>query len=522
MKQDQASKHSVPPAAAPEKIILIGQSLSAEAVERAARRGARISLAPEAWARIDTGRRIVEQAIESGTPLYGVTNGLGSRANEPLPREVLADFSRDTIRGRAGAVGEPLPDDIVRALMLIRLNTMSIGGSGASRAVVETLLAVVNAGLIPEMPETASIGSSDLCVMAHLGLALIGEGSFLEKDGAGSVPVSRPARAVLQERGIAPLEPGPKDGLVLCSSSAFTAARSALALVDGLRVLETAQTTAAMSMEGYRGNPSPLDARVSAARPQPGQERAARDLRRRLEGSHLFRPGGPRRLQDPLSFRCLAPTHGAAFAAFDFLRSALDAELNGAGENPLVLAEDHTALSTGNFQLPLLTVALDAAGQALSHLALGAVGRCSRLMGGEYAGLPRALSPHWPEGSGFAPLMKTGDALLAQIRHDAAATPAELSAGASGVEDTIANAPFAAKKLERLIGSVESILAMEAAIASQSIDLAGVRDMLPAPVAAAHAAVRELMPVLDRDRPLGREIREICAALVRSGALARL
>jgi histidine ammonia-lyase len=431
------------------------------------------------------------------------------------------DFSRNTIRGRSGAMGEPLPADIVRALMLIRLNTLSIGGAGASRAVPETLLEVVNAGLIPCMPETASIGSSDLCVMAHLGLALIGEGAFLDPEAEWPFAASRPARAVLEEQGITPLEPGPKDGLVLCSSSAFTSARGALALVDGLRALETAQTTAAMSMEGYRGNPSPLDARVSAARPQPGQERAAEGLRRRLAGSRLFQPDGPRRLQDPLSFRCLAPTHGAAFAAFDFLRSALDAELNGAGENPLVLPEDHTALSTGNFQMPLLTVALDAAGQALSHVALGTIGRCSRMMAGEYAGLPGALSPHWPGGSGFAPLMKTADALLAEIRHDALTTPAELSAGASGVEDTMANAPFAAKKLQRLIGHVEELLAIEAATAAQAIDLAGVSDTLPPVVAAAYAEVRRLMPALDGDRPLGGEVSRVWARLVHSGVLAR-
>jgi histidine ammonia-lyase len=511
--------HSIPDPGR-DQITLTGASLTAEIVERAARHDLPVSLAPGAWERIDAGRRVVERAIETGLPLYGVTNGLGSRANEPLPREVLVDFSRNTIRGRSGAMGEPLSSDVVRALMVIRLNTLSIGGAGASRSVSETLARVLNAGLIPEMPETASIGSSDLCVMAHLGLALIGEGAFLEEWNERSGPVSRPARDVLEEHGIPPLEPGPKDGLVLCSSSAFTAARSALALVDGLRALETAQTTAAMSMEGYGANPSPLDPRASAARPQPGQERAAEGLRRRLQGSRLFQPGGPRRLQDPLSYRCVAPTHGAAFTAFDLLRSALDAELNGAGENPLVLPGDQAVISTGNFQMPLLTVALDAAGQTLSHVAVGAIGRCCRMLAGDYAGLPVSLTRYWPDGSGFAPLMKTADALLAQIRHDASTTPAALSAGASGVEDTMANAPFAAKKLQRLVEHLEQLLAIEAAVAAQAVDMAGIRDTLPPPVAAAHAAVRRIMPVLDRDRSLSRELRGICAQLVRSGTLA--
>lgn len=499
-----------------EPLTLSGAGLTPELVTEAARAPAAVELAPEAWDRIDRSRRVVEAALEAGTPLYGVTRGLGSRAGEQLPAEALADFSRNTIRGRAGAVGRVLPADIVRALMLIRLNTLAIGYSGASPAVAQTLLSVVNAGLVPEMPETASTGSSDLCVMAHLGLALIGEGAFL--DGPEGFP--SPAQDVLEANGIPPLIPAPKDGLVLCSSSAYTAARSSLALVDGLRVLETAQTTAAMSLEAYRGNPSPLDPRASAARPQPGQQRAADGLRQRLAGSGLYRPDGPRRLQDPLSLRCVAPTHGAAFTAFDFLRSALDAELNGAGDNPVILAEEGTGLSTGNFQMPLLTVALDTAAAALAHVAVGVAGRCSRLLAGSASGLPDHLSRCYPDGSGFGPLMKTVDALLARIRHAAAGTPAELSAGASGVEDVIANAPFAAAKLQQLVEDLEQLVAIEAATAAQAIDLADLADALPPAVAAAHAAVRGVLPVLDRDRPLGAEVRGLCESLVRTGGLA--
>lgn len=494
-------------------VVLTGSTLTPELVAEIARWGVHVEVAGDAWQRMAAARRVVESAVESGTALYGVTSGLGNRANEALPAEALSDFSLMTLRGRATAVGAPLPADIVRALMVIRLNTLCLGYSGASRAVAESLRSALNAGLVPYMPETGSIGSSDLCVMAQLGLALIGEGAFLGEGAAGPDSSPRPAREVLAETGIPPLAPGPKDGLVLCSNSAFTAARAALGLVDGRRILETAQTTAAMSLEGYRGNPSPLDPRVSSARPQPGQEQAAAGLRRRLRGSALFRPGGPRRLQDPLSLRCIAPTHGAALAALDFLWSALAPELNGAGDNPVVLPDDDTALSTGNFQMPMLTVALDAAGQSLAHVAVGAVGRCARLLSGEQAGLPENLSTHRPAGAGLAPLMKTAEALLDEIRHDAAATPAELSATGAGVEDMVVNAPFAAKKLLRLIGHLEQLLAIEALTAAQAIDLAGVREVLPEEVAAAYAAVRDQVPVLDRDRPMGEAVERVAGVL---------
>jgi histidine ammonia-lyase len=412
-----------------EPLLLTGDSLTAASVVRVARGGARVEVAEESWQRIAAARRVVDMAVAAGIPLYGVTSGLGDRAGEALPAEALADFSLMTLRGRATAVGPPLPADVVRASMVIRLNTLCLGHGGASRDVVESLRDVLNAGLVPWMPETGSIGSSDLCVMAHLGLALVGEGAFLGSGDAGNAPRPRAALEILNEHGIARLAPGPKDGLVLCSNSACTAARTALALADAARALETAQTTAAMSLEGYRGNPGPLDARVAGVRPQPGQERAAAGLRLRLQGSALYRPGGPRRLQDPLSLRCVAPVHGAALAALDFLWSALEPEINGAGDNPVVLAEENAVVSTGNFQMPLLTVALDAAGQALAHVAVGAVGRCARLLSGEQAGLPLNLTRQRPHGAGFAPLMKTAEALLAEIRQDAASRSAEGDVG---------------------------------------------------------------------------------------------
>jgi len=498
------------------RLVLTGSSLSAETLATAAREGAVVDLAEQAWERIEASRRVVDAALASGMDLYGVTRGLGNRANEALPPDTLSGFSLATLRGRTTAVGEPLPAEVVRGLMLVRLNTLCLGRSGASRAVAESLRNVLNAGLAPAMPATGSIGASDLCVMAALGLALVGEGEFLAADGRGR----RPASEVLAAHGLAPLVPGPKDGLVLCANSAHTAARAALALADGLRALETAQTTAAMSVEGYRGNPTPWDARVAAARPQPGQEWAAEGLRRRLAGSALYRPGGPRRLQDPLSVRCVAPTHGAGKAALDFLRAALEPELNGAGDNPVVLAEDHAVLSTGNFQMPLLTVALDAAGQALAHVALGVVGRCARLLSGGQAGLPENLSTRRPDGAGFAPLMKTAEALLAGIRHDAAATPPEASTTGGGVEDVTANAPLAAQKLQRVVDRLETLLAVEALTAAQAIDLAGVSRELPPAVAAAHEAVRARAAALDGDRPLGAAAERVSAELVRGGILA--
>ncbi|MDX1608567.1 MAG: aromatic amino acid ammonia-lyase [Halofilum sp. (in: g-proteobacteria)] len=497
-------------------ITLDGSTLTPETLARIARERAPVVLAASARERIAAGRRVVERALASAQPVYGLTTGLGDRVGERLPDEVLQGFSFDVVRGRAMATGEALPADLVRALMVVRLNTLATGGSGASPAVAEQLLAVLAAGLVPEMPEIGSCGASDLCVMAHLGLALIGEGAFLDDRGRPA-----PAAEVLERHGLAPLALAPKDGLALCSNSAFSAARSALALCDAARALESAQTIAALSMEGFRANPSPLDPRAGTARPQPGQQRAAAGLLARLAGAGLLEPGAARRLQDPLSLRCLAATHGGGYFALDRLRAALEPELNGAGDNPLVLAADDAILATGNFQLPAVTVALDGLGQALAHVAVASAGRCARLLAARHSGLPANLSPHWPNGSGLAPLFKPAEALLAEIRHDAATTPAELSLGADGVEDTLVNAPLAARKLGRLVENLERLLAIEAVIAAQAVDLAGVHALLGPTTAEAQRIVRGVVPPLDTDRSLSGPLRELTERVIRSGALAR-
>ena len=280
----------------------------------------------------------------------------------------------------------------------MRLNGLLSGGSGADPGVAEALADLLNAGLIPAIPSIGSIGAGDLCVLAHLGLAMIGEGAFLV--GGQRVP----AAEALAAAGLAPLAPGPKDGLAICNATAFASARAALVLVDATRLLESAQVAAAMSLEGFRANLSPLDPRVAAARPAPGQVQAAEGLRRLLEGGALSEPGAARRLQDPISLRCVAQVHGSLIAALDFARPAVAAEINGAGDNPLVLADDDEILSSGNFHTPALAIALETLGQALAQTAALSVARSVRLLVERHSGLPANLTRHGPTQSGFAPL----------------------------------------------------------------------------------------------------------------------
>lgn len=493
-------------------IALNGFELSPARVAAVARQGHRVTIAPEAAARLAASRAVVERHLAENKPVYGLTTGLGPRVTHRLSRDEMSAFARLTVLGRSVALGPPLPDEVVRALMVVRLNGLLAGGAGCSPVVAETLAAWLNAGLQPVIPGIGSIGAGDLCLVAHLGLGLIGEG---EVRLAGE---TLPAAEGLRRAGLAPLELGPKDGLAICNASAASAGQAALALADAEDMIETAQLAAALSLEGFRGNLTPTDPRVTAARPQPGQAWAAAGLRTLLQGSLLFEPGTARRLQDPISLRCIAPVHGSLRAAIDFARPAVEAEVNGAADNPLVLTDDGEILSTGNFQTPLLALSLDALSQAVAQAAALSLGRSSKLLLERLSGLPANLSPRGPSRSGFAPLLKTGEALVAEIRHLALPVPVEPRWAGDGVEDELTNAPLAARKAADALARLRLLLAIELAVATQALELAKVEPLGRGPAIAVEL-VRGVVPPLDDDRPLGPDVTRLEQELLAGGKL---
>jgi len=498
-----------------DSIVLNGHDLSPATVAAIARENRAVAIDDGARARMARGRAIVERHLAEELPVYGLTTGLGSRAVEPLPREALAEFSRLTVRGRSHALGPPLPRESVRAIMAVRLNGLLQGGAGADPAVADALAAALNAGLSPVVPSVGSVGAGDLCMLAHIGLALIGEGEI--EVGGTTLPAAR----ALAQAGLAPLKLGPKDGLAICNASAASAGMGALALHDAEAIWELANLAAALSLEGFRGNSGPLDARLAAVRPQPGQAESAAAMRAHLADGALLQPGAARRLQDPLSLRCAAQVHGALFAALAFAEPALAAELNGDGSNPVVLIDDDEILSTGNFHTPLLTVAFDAVAQACAQVAQLALARTAKLLTARLSDLPANLARPGPARSGFAPALKPAEALVAEIEHLALPVRAGVSLSADGVEDHMTHAPLAVRKVTDILWRLRLILAVELMVAAQAVDARGPL-ALGAGCAAAHRAVRGVVPPLDDDRPLGRDIERLDDELLANGALLRL
>ncbi|WP_027135836.1 HAL/PAL/TAL family ammonia-lyase [Geminicoccus roseus] len=452
---------------------------------------ARTEVLPDVIERLQQARSALDQAAASGSRIYGMNTGLGAKVGIDLAEDPAA-FQNQLVRGRAIGVGEPLPTRVVRAMIAARCAMLAQGGSGISVPVFQALCALLDKDVHPVVPARGSMGASDLGLLAHVALVLIGEG---QAEHRGEVLAGAEA---LRRAGLAPVALAPKDGLSLISSSAHAVGHAALAVQAASALLAWQEGAAALAFIGMRGNAAIFDPRLQLARPAGGQVDAAARLRQLLEGSAA--PAA--KLQDPLSFRCLAPVLGAASEAIRRARDEVEVELNAAADNPLVLSAAGTALSTGNFANPSLALAFENLGLALAQAAQSSMARFLQLSGGGRAGLPGALSNAGGAAAGFVPLQKTVMALMADIRRQAAPAMLDYWPIAEGVEDHATQAPLVVAKTEAIVAAWRHLVAIELLAAAQAVDLQeGLA--LAGPLDPLHQAVRSRVPKLEADRPLG-------------------
>ena len=495
-------------------IILTGRDATIAAVVRAARGDARVALSDEARARLIAARVVVERLAQSDEAIYGVNSALGANTGKPIPQDELAAYQQRAVRARAVGVGARFPTDVVRAMMFARAAGMAAGGSGVSPDVLDALIAMLNAGVHPVVPSKGSIGVADLAPLSHLALPLFGEGLA---EYRGEI---LPGNVALERAGLRPVVLGAKDGIALISANAATVGHAALVVHDACRMLDALNIAAALSFEGFRANLSPLDARVQAARPAPGQADIATRLTALLAGSTLWQAGAARRVQDPLSLRCVSQVHGAALAALRTARDHVELELNSAADSPLVLTDAGEMLSTGNFHIPGLALAFETAGLAFAHVALLCVQRCQKLFNPALSGLPLQLTTRGPEHSGFATVQKTLTSLYNEIRHDANPATLDSLPVSEAVEDHAPMAPYVVAKAAAIVAKLQYLAAIELLAAAQAVDLRGLPQTdLGSGTQEAYAAVRARVPRLDEDRPLGPDI-ETIAALLAAGGIA--
>ncbi|MEO0718077.1 MAG: aromatic amino acid lyase [Pseudomonadota bacterium] len=496
----------------PSELVLHGAGLSVAALTEAARQRPRIRLSDDAKERIAASRALVDDAVRDGRPLYGVTTGLGARANEALPSETLAQFSYDTLRGRAHAIGVPLPRDTVRAAMIVRLNGFATGAVGVSPAVAKHLAACLTADLTPVIGSIGTIGASDLVLGATMGRALIGEGRLSTPEG------ERDASEALLTAGIEPPALGPRDGLALANHSSFSAALAATAAHRGVIAYHAAQRAAALSLEVFRANLSAFDADLLNIRPQAGQADAARELSDLLAGSALRQSGEARRLQDPISIRCLPQIHGAARAAFDRLIEDVETEINGASDNPVVLMETGATLSGGGFHTPMLTLSTETAARSLAFMAMAQVARIKAVLTERLTGLSQFLETADGPSNGYAPMLKVAEALAADVSHAGGPTPIWPSLNADGIEDGLTNAALAAQNLERALAALMRLTALELLVGATGFELRAPNSPSPESVTTVRE-VRRASPAPSADRSISHEV-EALAELISRGAFS--
>ncbi len=494
---------------------LTGHDLSVADVVAVARGDVAVALDRAAERRVAEAAKVVAELAAGDVPVYGVNTGFGDLATVRVPQADLRALQRNLLRSHAVGVGEPLPRDAVRAILLLRANTLASGRSGVRVDTLHRLLDLLNEHVHPVIPMHGSVGASgDLAPLAHAALVLIGEGEAFV-DGA-----RLPGAEALKRRGIAALELGPKEGVALINGTQVMTAIGCLALHDAEQLAATADIVGAMSAEALRATDAAWDEALHAARPHPGQVTVAANLRTLMAGSPnvaSHRVGDPR-VQDPYSIRCMPQVHGASRDALAYVRRVLEVEINAVTDNPLVFAEDRRVVSGGNFHGQPVAIALDTATIAVAELADISEARVDRLTNGHTSGLPPFLTAEAGTNSGLMVAQYTAAALVAENRMRSFPASVESLPTSAGMEDHVSMGTHAAHKLAAVVANTTSVLAIEALCAAQGLDL--LRAETAAGVEEARRVVRERVATLGSDRVLAPDVAALADLIGRGLLLA--
>jgi histidine ammonia-lyase len=493
---------------------LTGRDLSIDDVIEVAIGRRRVELAGAATERMRASRAVIERLVAGGDTVYGVTTGFGDLADVRIDPDQTAELQRNLVRSHAAGVGEPLPEVVVRGMLLLRANTLAVGLSGARVEVAQLLVDMLNGAVHPVVPSRGSLGASgDLAPLAHLALVMIGEGEALV-DGAGPGPGAE----ALARAGLSPLALAAKEGLALLNGTQLMTAVGALALHDAQRLALTADVIGAMSLEAMLGTATAFADALVAARPHPGQRAVAAHLRGLLADSEIAasHAASAHKVQDPYSLRCMPQVHGAARDALAELERVLRVEINAATDNPLVFPSGEV-ISGGNFHGEPVALALDYATIAVTELASISERRTARLVDAHLSGLPAFLTERPGLESGLMIAHYTAAALVNELQTLAHPASVDTIPTSANQEDHVSMGATAALHLREAVDRTEAVLAIEAMCAAQGLDFRA--PLAPGTgVRAAHAAIRERVAHLEADRPPAPDV-ATARELIRSGRL---
>ncbi|MBD0326927.1 MAG: histidine ammonia-lyase [Pyrinomonadaceae bacterium] len=489
---------------------LNGQRLTLAQVARVAQGLEEVRLAEGARRRVHEARRVVEKILEEGRIVYGVNTGFGKLSDVHIRPTELRELQLNLVRSHACGVGPSLSESETRALLLLRANVLALGLSGARVEVVEMLIAMLERGVHPVIPEKGSVGASgDLAPLAHLALVVIGEGEAVYRGERMS------GADALERAGLSPLQLEAKEGLSLLNGTQAMCAVGGLALHSALRLAQLADIAGAMTLEALKGTPAAFDERIHTNRPHPGQVASAAHLRELLQESEIRNSHleNDPRVQDAYSLRCMPQVHGAVRAALEHAREIVETETGSATDNPLVFAESEDVISGGNFHGAPLALALDYAALALTDLASISERRIERLVNPDLnEGLPAFLTAHPGTSSGFMIAQVTAVALLNEMKVLSHPASIDNLPTSGGKEDHVSMGMTAATKLRTIVDNAEHVIAIELLAAAEGLEYR--LPLLPGRgVRRAYKTVRARVARLVQDRALAPDIQQMVAAI---------
>jgi histidine ammonia-lyase len=503
-------------------VVLTGKDLTFAQLYAVALHREVVVLAPDAVARMNASRAVVDKLVAEGQTAYGINTGFGKLASVRISAEQVRQLQINLVRSHCCGVGAPLSEAETQAMMLLRANALAKGFSGVRPVVVETLCAMLNAGVYPIIPSQGSVGASgDLAPLAHLAQVVIGEGEAVYKGD------TLPGHEAMKRAAITPVALEAKEGLSLLNGTQGMLALLSLALLEADTLADTADVAASLSLDALRGSPGAFDARIIHAREYPGAATTARNLAHLNDGSQIREshrsPDADHRVQDAYSLRCTPQVHGAVRDSLMQAREMALVELNSATDNPLVFVKengDGDIISGGNFHGQPLAMAADQVAIAIATLSGIAERRIEQMTNPLTSMLPAFLTPDPGLNSGFMIAQVTAAALTSENR--ALATPHSVdSISTSGnQEDYVSMGMSGARRLERMLANLRNILAIELLCACQGIDL--LAPLQTGTLAKkAYEAVRAVSPKVAADRPLAPDVNAV-AALAASGTIAKV
>jgi len=504
-----------------QTVTIDGSALTVDQVVAVAR-GAPVQLAPSAIPGIQRAQQAVEDFVAREEIVYGITTGFGAFKDRIISPGQVKTLQRNIVMSHAVGVGPLLPTDVVRAMILVRANTLAKGHSGVRLKTLEALLSLLNCGVHPSIPAQGSLGASgDLAPLAHMSLVLIGEG---EAEFKGE---RLPGGEALRRAGLSPIELEAKEGLALTNGTALMTALAALTTREAENLSAVADIAGCLSLEALHGTPRAFDARIHAVRPHPRQIECAAYLRRLIEGSEFTRPDDPLNVQDAYTLRCIPQVHGAIRDAILYSRWMTEIELNSATDNPLIFFDEDghaEVISGGNFHGEPIAIAMDYLAIALTELGNISERRLTRLTdeASNRETLPAFLIKHGGLNSGFMLTQYTAAALASENKVLAHPASVDTIPTSANQEDHVSMGPIAARQAREIAGNVATILAIELFAAAQGIDVRcerlGGNPRLGRGTAVAYALIRERVPFLEHDAVMYPHIQAV-RELVVSGEL---